>query len=197
MDFRLDGQVLIACNCDWGCPCNFNGLPTRGDCEGGWIWVIDAGSVDGVPVDGLAIAVFADWPGAIHEGGGRAVAFLDERADVAQRDALSRLVRGEVGGPWAIFAGTYTMSEPEPARFDLDLSGYDTRARVGDRVELELDTIRNPVTGAQAHPEVILPEGIVTRHGMLAASRTFRVRGGVDYDHSGRYAAFGPFHYAA
>jgi hypothetical protein len=29
---------LDACNCDWGCPCQFNAKPTHGNCEGvGWI----------------------------------------------------------------------------------------------------------------------------------------------------------------
>ena len=27
--WTLTGTVLIACNCDWGCPCNFNALPTQ------------------------------------------------------------------------------------------------------------------------------------------------------------------------
>ena len=25
--WKLSGKVLVACNCDWGCPCNFNALP--------------------------------------------------------------------------------------------------------------------------------------------------------------------------
>jgi hypothetical protein len=198
MDWRLDGNVLIACNCDYGCPCNFNARPSRGKCEGGWIWSIDAGHLDGVAVDGLALALFSDWPGAIHEGGGRAVSYLDERADAKQRDALTRLVRGELGGPWGIFSKTYTLSGPEPARFELELAGYDTRVKIGgNSVELELTKIRNPVTHAEVHPEMVLPEGIITKHGRLAASRVFRMRNELGYDHSGQYAAFGPFHYAS
>ncbi|MDQ3853186.1 MAG: DUF1326 domain-containing protein [Thermoproteota archaeon] len=23
-----------SCNCDWGCPCQFNAKPTHGNCEG-------------------------------------------------------------------------------------------------------------------------------------------------------------------
>src|SRR5262245_31089803 len=36
--WELTGTVLVACNCDWGCPCNFNARPTAGKCEGGWTW---------------------------------------------------------------------------------------------------------------------------------------------------------------
>jgi len=31
MDWDLEGTVVIACNCDYGCPCNFNALPTQGE----------------------------------------------------------------------------------------------------------------------------------------------------------------------
>lgn len=197
MEWRIDGHVLIACNCDFGCPCNFNALPSRGKCEGGWIWAISRGDLGGVNVDGLAVAVLANWPGAIHDGGGRAVSYLDERADETQRAALTRLVRGELGGPWGLFINTYTLRGPEPAGFDLHLADYESRIRVGTTVELEFQKIRNPVTQAEVHPEMVLPEGIVTKHGKLAASKVFRVRDGVDYDHSGQYAAFGPFQYAS
>ncbi len=196
-DWHLKGTIVIACNCDFGCPCNFNAPPTRGKCEGGWVWAIEDGQVRGVRVDGLAIAVYADWPGAIHEGGGRAVSYLDDRADADQRDGLTRLVRGELGGPWGIFINTYELIGPEPARFEIQFADYDSRLRIGEVVELELQKIRNPVTQAEVHPEMILPEGLVLKRGRLAASKVFRVRDGVRYDHSGQYAALGPFAYAS
>jgi hypothetical protein len=195
-EWHVNGTIIIACNCDFGCPCNFNARPSRGDCEGGWVWSIDEGQVGGVRVDGLAVAVYADWPGAIHEGGGQAVAYMDDRADTPQKDALTRLVRGQLGGPWGIFINTYELAGPEPTRFAIQFAEYDTRLRIGDAVELELQKIRNPVTQAEVHPEVILPEGLVVKRGRLAASKVFQVRDGVRYDHSGHYAAFGPFSYA-
>jgi hypothetical protein len=146
--FRLAGDVLIACNCDWGCPCNFNARPSRGFCQGGWIWTFERGQVDDVAVDGLGVALFAKWPGAIHEGGGRAACYID------------------------------------------------ARATIGGFAELELQTIRNPVTKAEVHPEMFLPEGLVVKRGNLAASTVFRVKGEFAYDHSGQYAAFGRFEYA-
>ena len=117
-EWGVSGNVLIACNCDWGCPCNFNARPSKGFCEGGWIWLIEKGHVDGVRLDGLGIALFAKWPGAIHEGGGRAVAFLDSRATDEQRAALTRVARGELGGPWGLFIKTYELPPPTAARFE-------------------------------------------------------------------------------
>jgi hypothetical protein len=194
--WHLNGNVLIACNCDWGCPCNFNARPSRGKCEGGWIWVIEKGHVGNTRLDGLGLALFADWPGAIHEGGGRAAGYVDERADEAQRTALTSVMKGDLGGPWGLFKKTYDLAGPDAARFDVNLAEHASRATIGDAIELELQTIRNPVTQAEVHPEVVLPEGLVVKRGSLAASKVFRVSGGVQYDHSGQYAAFGPFEYS-
>ena len=194
--FRANGNVLIACNCDWGCPCNFNARPSRGFCQGGWIWMIENGHADEVNLGGLGAAVFAKWPGAIHEGGGKARCYVDARADEAQRAALSRVVRGEFGGPWGIFIKTYELAPPVFAPFDITLAAYGSRAAIGGHVELELQPIRNPVTKAEAHPEVVLPEGLVVKRGTLAASAVFRVNDELALDHSGQYAAFGRFEYA-
>jgi hypothetical protein len=149
VSWRLNGNVLIACNCDWGCPCNFNARPSRGKCEGGWIWVIQQGHVNDTRVDGLGVALFADWPGAIHEGGGRAACYIDDRADQSQRTALTGVLRGEMGGPWGLFMKTYQLAPPEPARFDVTMAEHGSRATIGNVVELELQAIRNPVTQAE------------------------------------------------
>jgi len=89
--WNLKGHVLVACNCDWGCPCNFNALPTAGKCEGGWTWHVDAGNVDGVTLDGLNFSVYVNWPGAIHEGNGVALILIDVINDFTEpRVTLAR-----------------------------------------------------------------------------------------------------------
>ena len=195
-EFRLEGDVLIACNCDWGCPCNFNARPSKGFCQGGWIWMIGSGEIDAVSVAGLGVALFAKWPGAIHDGGGRATCYLDARAGEAQRAALTRLLRGDVGGPWGIFIKTYDLAAPVAAPFHVNMAQHASRATIGDVVELDLQKIRNPVSKAEVHPEVVLPEGLVVKRGGLAASSVFRVNDELAFDHSGQYAAFGKFAYA-
>src|SRR5205085_9016393 len=94
--WTLKGTVLIACNCDFGCPCNFNALPSKGFCEGGWVWCVEEGRFGETPLDGLAFTVIVKWPGAIHEGGGEGVVLVDERADDAQLEAVATLVGGDV-----------------------------------------------------------------------------------------------------
>ncbi len=193
----LKGTVLIACNCDYGCPCNFNALPTQGHCEGGWTWHVDQGRYGDTRLDGLSFTVLVKWPGAIHEGNGEALILFDERADDSQREAIATLVGGDVGGPWGVLAWTWpTIHGPNPAAYELELAGLSSRMKAGDAVELELAPVANPVTGAEVHPGVVLPEGIIVKQAELGTSKTFAVSDGIAYDHSGKYTAVGPFEYA-
>jgi len=195
-NWNLKGTVLIACNCDYGCPCNFNALPTQGHCEGGWAWHVRDGRYGNTDLSGLSFSIAADWPKAIHEGNGEAAVFIDERANEAQRGALRMLVSGEAGGPWGILKNTWTtVHEPRYVAFDVQLADQRSRAKAGDALELQMAPIKNPVTGAEATPSAILPQGFISKSLQLATSKLFRVRSGVQYDHSGKYAAIGPFDY--
>jgi hypothetical protein len=195
--WRIKGQVLIACNCDYGCPCNFNAPPTTGKCEGGWTWHVEQGSFDGVSLDGLNFSVYANWPGAIHEGNGEAVILVDERADAPRRDAIATLVKGDIGGPWGVLAWTWpTVHGPIAVPYTVELNGIATRITAGDVLHVESTTIRNPVTGAEAHPGVVLPEGVIVKRADLGCSTVFRLRSALTLDHSGQYTAIGPFDYS-
>ena len=195
--WNLKGVVLGACNCDHGCPCNFNAPPTYGHCEGGWTWHIEKGGFGDVVLDGLNLTLFAEWPGAIHEGGGKAIAFYDERADEAQRDAIIELLSGDAGGPGGIFVTTYSpVREPRPAPYELELAGARSSVRIGESVLLETEAIRNPVTGDEVHPRIQLPEGLVVKELDVLTSSQFSVTDDISYDHSGKYVLLGEFAYA-
>jgi hypothetical protein len=195
-DWEVSGTVLIGCNCDYGCPCNFNAPPTTGDCEGNWTWHIEKGRYGGVELDGLTLAIFADWPKAIHEGGGKAVAYYDERADESQSEALEHLVRGGEGGPWGIFINTYELLDIVPAPFEVNVDGEHSSYKIGDVAELQMEPIKNPVSGAEVRAAVVLPTGLVFNEGWCAASTVFRVNGEVVYDHSGKNAEYAEFAYS-
>jgi hypothetical protein len=196
--WTLKGTALVACNCDYGCPCNYNALPTTGACEGGWTWVIEKGQRNGVRLDGLACSIFAAWPGAIHEGGGKAVAFFDDRADEEQRDHLRTLLCGDDGGPWSIFINTYSLEEPRPAPYTVTLAEHHSTLSIEGVVELAMEPIHNPVTGVEVHPGTVLPEGLVFKEGYYATSSVFTVSGAaVAYDHSRRNTEYAPFSYSS
>jgi len=195
--WRLTGRVLVACNCDWGCPCNFNARPTTGKCEGGWTWHVDQGSAGDVKLDGLNFSVFVNWPGAIHEGNGEGVILIDEHADTAQRSAIEVLLGGKVGGPWGVLAWTWPkIHGPFTTAYDLVFDGVKSRLKCGEHLEIEGGPIKNPVSGAEAFPGVVLPQGIIFKKGDLGATARFKLTSGIEYDHSGKYLAVGQFDYA-
>jgi len=195
--WRLNGRVLVSCNCDWGCPCNFNARPTAGKCEGGWTWHVDRGSADRVALDDLNFSVYVNWPAAIHEGNGEGVILIDERADSAQRAAIEVILGGQVGGPSGALAWTWPkIHGPHGAAYDLVFDGVMSRMKRGDHVEVEGTPIKNPVSGAESYPGVVLPQGIVFKKGDLGSTSRFRVDSGIHYDYSGKYLAVAQFEYA-
>lgn len=197
LKWQLAGTVLIACNCDWGCPCNFNAMPSKGFCEGGWTWHIDKGSADDITLDGLNFSVIGKWPGAIHHGNGEGLVLVDQRATAGQSDAIAAIVSGKFGGPWAILAWTWPkVYGPKPVPYRIHLDGLRSTVSAGDSMHLTCTTIRNPVTGADAHPGISLPEGLIVKEAELGASATFRVDDGIAFDHSGQFMAIGKFSYA-
>jgi hypothetical protein len=194
--WRIRGHVILACNCDYGCPCNFNGLPTTGKCEGNWNWHVEDGHYGDVSLTGLTFSAAVNWPGAIHEGGGEALLVVDERADDRQRAAILELLSGRVGGPWKIIATTFgRVHAPEFAPYEVHVADFHSRVAAGSLIRLEMTPVRNPVTGAEVRPRAILPEGFVVKEANLGASSTFRIDGPVSFDHTGRYAAAAPFDY--
>ena len=195
-NWQIRGQVVLACNCDYGCPCNFNGLPTTGKCEGNWNWHIEDGRYGDVSLSGLNMSVAVNWPGAIHEGNGNAMIVIDEKANDQQRAAMVTLMSGEAGGPWKIIATTIgKVNGPESAPYEVSLDRFNSSVRAGSFVALELEPVRNKVTQAEVHPRALLPEGFVFKEADLAASKEFRISGSVSFDHTGRYAAVAPFEY--
>jgi hypothetical protein len=196
-DWQLSGTLGVACNCDYGCPCNFNALPSKGKCEGQWTWHVERGVFGETSLDDLNFTIAVNWPGAIHEGGGEALILVDERADAEQQDAISTLISGDVGGPWEILAWTWPTSHgPKAVPYDIGFDGVHWHVRAGDSLEVESTTIKNPVTGAEVHPGAVLPEGIVFKEGDFGASTVFRVKDGIDFEHPGQYTAVARFKYS-
>ncbi|TME91762.1 MAG: DUF1326 domain-containing protein [Chloroflexi bacterium] len=196
-NWMMKGQIVISCNCDYGCPCNVNGRPTTGDCEGGWTWHIEQGSHGDMRLDGLNIGLYADWPAAIHEGNGVATYLIDARADDPQRAVLQTLLEGGAGGPWAIFRKTFReLHGPRFVRYEVDEQTQLPRVTANGAVSVEMEFIQNPVTKETIHPRVVLPEGLVVKEAALVATKRFTVNDDhVKYDHSGRYGAYGFFQY--
>jgi hypothetical protein len=164
--WEFKGRELVNCSCDYGCNCQFNGLPDKGHCYAVAGIQIDEGHHGDTRLDGLRIGAIFKWPGPIHEGHGEALAFVDQSADAAQREALLRIMTGQDTDPFAtmfaVFASTIeTMHEPVFAdiRLELDVEGRRGRMVIDDYVEMTGEPLRNKVTGAEARAQIVLPDG--------------------------------------
>lgn len=144
--WAIKGAWFKNCNCDPGCPCDFNQNPTHGQCEGVVAMRVDEGHFGDVPLDGLKFAGAAHWPGRIDEGNGTIVPIVDESANEEQRQALLTILSGGAGGTlFEIFSAVCpNVREPifAPIDFDFDIESRSGRLRVGDLVDSEVETLR-------------------------------------------------------
>lgn len=53
VEWTIKGREFIHCNCAYGCPCQFNALPTEGHCRAIGIVDIDEGHHGDTRLDGL------------------------------------------------------------------------------------------------------------------------------------------------
>ena len=144
VDWQMQGVELVNCSCEWGCPCQFNALPSHGHCRALTFVQVERGRYGDVPLDGLRWGMLAAWPGPIHFGGGTFQAIVDERADARQRKALEAIAQGRDTEPgtliWQIFSTTISTVLPtlaRPIQLDIDLgctNGVAVRARCDRRL---------------------------------------------------------------
>ena len=192
--WRIQGQWIKNCNCAYGCPCDFNALPTRGACQGMVAMKIEKGHFDDVDLSGLGFAVIVDFPGALHRGNGTAQPIVDERADARQRDALLTIMSGKEqveGTLFHIFSLIVTkVLDPLflPFEFSFDIDGRQARLRIPGVLETESEPIRNPVTGAAHRIRVVMPEGFEHHEGEIASARYLRANGAIKYSYENSHS---------
>lgn len=179
VDWHLNGVEFVNCNCDFGCPCQFTGLPSHGDCEALGAFRVDRGYFGDTRLDGLSFAMTMKWPGAIHEGNGEAQAFIDERASQAQREAILAILSGETSEPGAtmfnVFASTMTkMHDPVFCSIEVseDVDAREATVKVGDLIEASGKPLVNQVTGEAVRARIDLPRGFEYDIAEVAEGRT-------------------------
>ena len=98
------------------CPClvskaaPLTSRPTEGVCNVPLVFHIESGSYDGIALDGLNVALAIQTPGPMADGNWSVAAYIDERADDKQTEALGAIFTGAAGGPMAVFAPLITKN---------------------------------------------------------------------------------------
>ena len=159
--WEFEADYLTVCNCDWGCPCNFNARPTQGKCEGWAVWRVKKGQFGDTSLDGVVFAWAGWFPGPIDQGHGVGRLYIDPSASPAQRKAVEAITSGKYGGgQFEIFPRLIEKSYPTKiAKIDFSLSGDKGRVKIGDIAEVKADQAVD-VTGSPFPSEISIPNGI-------------------------------------
>lgn len=198
--WEIQGSELINCNCAYGCPCQFNALPSKGACEAMGAIAIDKGHFGDVSLDGLKIAVVFSWPGAIHQGRGKCQPIIDARASAAQREALLKIMSGQETEPFATMFSVFSTTleqvfEPIVTTIDyeVDVDARRGKVRAAGVFELEGQPIRNPVSGQEHRARIDLPHGFEYELAEVG-SGTSRSQGAIALELKDSYAQFARLH---
>ena len=166
VEWSMQGTQVSHCNCNIGCPCQFNALPSHGHCRAYMFVQIDKGHFGKVKLDGLRWGGLFEWPGPIHLGNGTAMVVVDASASPEQRAAIEAVAGGQETDPGSlitqVFSTTLTKVLPTQQKhieLSLDYKGRKAHVRVDGLLEGNSESIKNPMTG-QPHPvSVKLPQG--------------------------------------
>lgn len=176
-DWKIEALDFTTCNCDFSCPCQFNALPTHGDCRAAVGFRIEKGYWGDTSLDGVTIVGLFAWPGPIHEGQGEAHLIIDENATDAQRQAVTALFKGEETEPGAtifnVFSNTIdTYHEPivRAIEFEADVEARTGRFAIDGVIEGAGEPIRNPITGETHRARVTIPDGFEYHEAEYASS---------------------------
>ncbi len=190
----MKADYVETCNCDFGCPCNFNGFPTYGFCRTLALFHIQSGSFGDVKLDGLDAIVAVSWPKAIHEGNGTFQLFVTNTADQNQRQALVNILSGKAKGnvPFASFATTYKyVLDPQFVDINAKIDGRKTSFSVPGILDVQVENFVNPVTGEEQDTKIELPKGFIWKIADMAKTKVMRIlTPNLNFDDSGKNALY-------
>jgi hypothetical protein len=141
-DWRVSGSYFEACNCDAICPCRRQGGrklttgSTYGVCEFALSWWIAEGRLSALELSGLAVVLAGSYRDDEPGKPWRVCLYVDERATSAQREALTGIFLGRLGGtPARNFAAAIAeVYAVRPAKIELGHRPGRWLIRAGDFV---------------------------------------------------------------
>jgi hypothetical protein len=195
--WSLSGDYLESCNCEVACPCVFLSPPTEGTCTVVVAWHIDKGSYGATKLDGLNVALAVHSPGHMAQVKWKAAAFLDEKVNAAQQEALTKIFTGQAGGHPAVlasFVGEIVGMSKVPIEYRKEGKGRVLKLGQSGSVAFQFLEGQGgaPVT-ISGHPLCISPGQPV----VVGKSTELKLKAaGFDWSLSGKNAFTAPFSYS-
>ncbi len=198
--WEIQARELVNCNCSYGCPCQFNDLPTHGRCEAVVCMQIDKGHYGDVDLSGIRLASIVWWPGPVHEGKGKCQPIVDARASAAQRGAILKIASGEDTDPgktiFNVFAATYEkVFDPifAPIDFAVDIDARRGHIKVQGLINTVGEPIKNPVTGDEHRVRIDIPDGFEYRLAEIGSASS-TTQGNIPLKLKNTYGQFAHIH---
>jgi hypothetical protein len=199
--WSLSGDYFENCNCNVTCPCVISSAapltsrPTEGDCHVAFLYHINHGVYGDVKLDGLNAVVCLSSQGPMASGNWTAAAYLDERADEKQTEALGAIFGGTAGGPIAAFApliGKSLGAKKVPISFKID-----GKVRSGEILGVLSMSVR-PVQSLAGDEEMWVSGIYPWARVALAVGRDNSTYAdhGMHWDNSGRNGFYAPINWA-
>ena len=178
--WRIAGDEIVSCNCAWGCPCQFNALPTNGRCEGVAVFEVHEGNFGDVRLDGVRFARIYSWPASIPEGNGTRLSIIDDRASTDQRAALIALDSAKHGGLYFEIFASVCPNLLDPIFAPLQIATNRTKRRAQVTIPDVLETIVEPIissaSGRQYRARIVLPDGFEFKRAEMGNTVRFEVK---------------------
>ncbi len=190
--WMIRGVEYGNCNCNYGCPCQFNAPTTNGFCEAVVCGKIEEGYFNDTRLDGVNWAMLIHFPGEVAEGNGRQQVIIDEGADPAQREALRKILHGESTTPGTTIFAIMGSLMTEVAE-TLYAPGK-ARLRVPGVVESTGTPIVDPFSGDEFRARINLPNGMEFTVAEMGSGKT-KSNGKIPLDLEGSYGQFNILHW--
>jgi hypothetical protein len=196
VDWFVEGVSFGNCNCDYGCPCQFESRPTHGPCKGFEVFRIDKGYFGETRLEELCAALVYSWPGPIFEGKGSMQAVIDDHASAAQREALTKMLHGEeteeAATHWWVFHAMSETVHPvlfKPIRFEADIEARTASVSIPGVLTSTGRPIKSPATGQDHRVRIDIPNGIEFELAEIG-SASAQVKGAISFELKDSYGQF-------
>ncbi len=166
--YRLQGKGYEFCNCQPGCTCNFSGFPTSpdGSCKAAVGTHIVEGHCGDLVLNDIKAVAIIDWPGAIHDGNGKAIFVVPPAVTDEQLGCMAQIFTGQLGGlPWSILGTTFEVAGVVRADVEINDDGINSGFTIPGVGEARGTALKNPVTGEDHRAAIVLEHGFIWKRG--------------------------------
>ncbi len=197
--WTIKGSEFANCNCDYGCPCQFNAPSTHGYCEAVASFQIDEGHFNDISLNNLSFVSFMKWPGEIAEGNGQMQVIIDDKASPDQREALRKIAHGESSSPaTSFFIFNSTMSKVHPTRYapidiSIDVESRNAQVKIEGLGQSTGTPLIDPHSGKESRKGIHLPEGFEYTYAEMGEGNS-RVMSEIELDLQHSYGQFNVLH---